>query len=451
MERRENTTVEFKREFTPAINKTIIAFANTQGGTIYVGMADDGSVIGVESIDAVCQQIINIARDTVDPDIMMFLDCHSEEIEGKTIIEVVVRRGSSQPYYLKDKGPVPAGVYVRQGTSSVQASRPAIKRMIKETDGDIYEEGLSREQNLTFQEAAKIFAAKAVPFGENHKVSLGIKNRDGAYTNVALLLSDQNPHPVKVAVFEGVNKEKFRDRKEFSGSLLKQLEDVEFFINMFNRVPAEIVGLYRIDSPDYNSLVIREVLLNALGHRDYSLAGNIHVNIYDDRLEVVSLGGLFGGIQREDILQGVSSHRNSKLANILYRLEFIEAYGTGIPKIMESYKNFRTLPEIRVTANVFAITLPNRNFAAAKVTTIKGVGKTQSKASLEAERIILAMFETREHITREEVEKALSISNTMAKRRLRELIASEKITQEGYALKTRYKLNKKTGKERPGN
>lgn len=449
MEPRESTTVEFKREFTPAINKTIIAFANTQGGTIYIGVADDGSVVGVEDADAVCQQVTNMAHDTVDPDIMMFLDCHPKEVEGRVVIEVVVRQGAFQPYYLKDKGPVTAGVYVRQGTSSVQASRAAIKRMIKETDGDIYEEELSRNQNLTFQEAVKAFADKALPFEENHKVSLGLKNRGVAYTNLALLFSDQNPHPVKVAVFEGVNKEKFRDRKEFSGSLLKQLKDVEFFINLFNRVPAEIVGLYRVDSPDYNSLVIREVLLNALGHRDYSLTGNIHVNIYDDRLEVISLGGLFGGIQREDVLLGVSSHRNSKLVNVLYRLELVEAYGTGIPKIMESYKNFRAEPEIQVTANVFAITLPNRNFAAAttKTATIKGAGKTQSKASLEAERIILAMFEAQEYITREEVEKALSISNTMAKRRLRELMASEKITQEGHAFKTRYKLNKGKRKE----
>lgn len=363
MERRESATAEFKREFPPTIIKTIIAFANTHGGTIYIGVADDGSVGGVEDTDGTCRQITNSARDIIDPDIMMLLDFHLENIKDKTIIEVVVRKGASGPYYLKDKGPVPAGVFVHQGTSSVQASRAAIKRMIKETDGDIYEEELSRNQNLTFLEADK-----AVPFGENQKVSLGIKKHDG-YTNLALLLSDQNPHTVKVAVFEGMNKERFKDRKEFSGSLLKQLEDVEYFINLFNRVPAEIVGLYRIDSPDYDSLVIREVLLNALGHRDYSLSGYVHVNIYDDRLEVVSLGGLFGGIQREDVLLGVSSHRNSKLVNVLYRLELIEAYGTGIPKIMEGYKNFRTQPDIRVTANVFAITLPNRNFKKIKTAT----------------------------------------------------------------------------------
>lgn len=435
--------MKFKREFTPAINKTIIAFANTNGGTIYIGVGDDMSIIGAEDVDTVCQQVTNTARDTIDPDIMMFLDCQQEEVEGKIIIKVAVQKGAFPPYYLKNKGPVPEGVYVRQGTSSVQASRPAIKRMIKETDGDVYEEELSCNQNLSFQQAAKVFEEKAVPFGENQKVSLGIKNHNGAYTNLALLLSDQNPHPVKVAVFEGVNKEKFRDRKEFLGSLLKQLEDVGFFINLFNRVPAEIVGMYRVDSPDYPLQAIREALLNALVHRDYSLTGNIHVNIYDDRLEIISLGGLFGGIEREDILLGVSSHRNSKLVNAFYRLELIEAYGTGIPKIMGSYKDFHSVPQICVTANVFAITLPNRNCDETKMATTKEVGKKQSNASLEAERIILAMFETQEYITREGVEKALSVSRTAAKNHLSALVKGGVIATEGFSSKTRYKLNKK--------
>ena len=121
----ESPTVEFKREFTTAINKTIInktivAFANTKGGTLYLGVTDDGGVIGIEDVDAVCQQITNMARDAIEPDVMMFLDCHPERVEDKTIIKVAVRRGTALPYYLSNKGPVPAGVYVRHGTSSGQ-------------------------------------------------------------------------------------------------------------------------------------------------------------------------------------------------------------------------------------------------------------------------------------------------------------------------------------------
>ena len=106
---RESNTVEFKEELPKdGINKQIIVFANTQGGTIYIGVADD----------AACQQITNMARDAIEPDVMMFLDCHPKDIEGKTVIKVTVRRGTTLPYYLSNKGPVPAGVYVRQGTSS---------------------------------------------------------------------------------------------------------------------------------------------------------------------------------------------------------------------------------------------------------------------------------------------------------------------------------------------
>ena len=151
----ENATTENKREFTPDINKAVVAFANTNGGAIYIGIADDGSVAGLADVDGTMLKISNSIRDSIKPDVTLFLDYQNEIIDGKAVIKVVVQRGTSCPYYLAGKGIRPEGVYVRQGVSTVPATETAILRMIKETDGEKYEDIRSLNQKLTFAEAKK--------------------------------------------------------------------------------------------------------------------------------------------------------------------------------------------------------------------------------------------------------------------------------------------------------
>ena len=147
---------------------------------------------------------------------------------------------------------------------------------------------------------------------------------DHLYTNLALLLSDQCEVTTKAALFQGTDKAVFRDRKEFSGSILKQLEDVYQFIDLNNKTQASFSGLIRIDKKDYPEEAIREALLNSIVHRDYSFSGSNLINIYDDRIEIVSLGGLVSGLELNSIFLGVSQPRNPNLAAIFYRMMLIE-------------------------------------------------------------------------------------------------------------------------------
>lgn len=141
--------VELKREYVDDIKKTIVAFANSEGGTVYIGIDDDGPVCGVSDIDATMLRVTSAIRDTVRPDVMMFVDCNYIDIEGKHVVAVSVQRGTARPYYLQGKGIRPEGVYVRQGSSTVPASDAAILSMIKETSGDSYEAARSLVQQLT--------------------------------------------------------------------------------------------------------------------------------------------------------------------------------------------------------------------------------------------------------------------------------------------------------------
>ena len=216
----ENKTTEFKREYTEDLKYAVVAFANTDGGKIYIGINDDGSVQGIQNTDGTMLRITNMIRDVVRPDVTMFTECTVEEIDGKTVIVLSVQRGTARPYYLSGKGIRPEGVYIRQGASSVPASETAILNMIKETSGDRYEDARSLNQQLTFEKATDYFAKRNLPFGEQQKRTLNIIGADSTYTNLGMLLSDQCVHTIKLAVFDGSKKSVFRDRKELGGSLL---------------------------------------------------------------------------------------------------------------------------------------------------------------------------------------------------------------------------------------
>ena len=359
----EKQTLEYKREYNQKAQNTMLAFLNTDGGVLYLGLSDDGSVYGIDrNIDEEARKISTSFRDSITPDPSGYFKVEPEMREGKYIIVVTVERGSAVPYCYITYGLVPRGIYVRVGSNTVTATSEHIRQMIKDNGTGQFIAELSIEQNLTFECADKVFAEKDVKFGKEQKQSLGLIRPDGRYTNLALILSDQCPYTTKAAIFEGLTKEKFKDRKEFTGSIFKQIEDVHSYLHVFNRTRSTINGVYRVDHPDYPPVAIRESYVNALIHRDYYIEGSVLVSMFDDRLEFMSLGGVMPGVTHDLMRTGVSVARNEKLAQVFYRLNIIEAFGTGIPRIFGAYKNGFVEPEIPVIDGGFLIRIPNMNY-----------------------------------------------------------------------------------------
>lgn len=302
----------------------------------------------------------NGIRDTIIPDITMFIKYTLQENQ---VIRITVGEGAYKPYYLKSKGLKPSGVFVRQGTSTVPASPAQIRAMIKEADGDTFEATRSLEQGLTFEHAKEAFKRYNVDFTKTKYRALGVTLQGNSlYSNLALLLSDQCVHTTKVAVFADTENTKFRDSKEFGGSVFEQLENAYTYLTLCNKTTATFQGLERIESTDYPPEAIREALLNALIHRDYSFSGSIIINVNDAEMAFISLGGLLPGLSTEDIRSGISQPRNKNLAAIFHRLHLIESYGTGIRKIYNLYAAQPAQPRIEVTPNTFKIVLPNTNY-----------------------------------------------------------------------------------------
>lgn len=238
----ESEIVELKEEFTKDIKKGIIAFANTEGGVLYVGIADDGGVKGVSAPVDTLLRIISMLRDSIKPDIMSHVSSKIVELEGKFVIAINVSMGSNLPYYLADKGLKPPGVYIRQGSASAPASESAIRNMIKEADGNSFEKGRALEAELTFKSAQIEFENRNIEFSKAQMKTLGLIKEDGIFTNLGLIISDQCKHTIKVAVFHGKNKMKFKDRREFGGSVFDQINGAYEYIDLLNRTGLEIKG-----------------------------------------------------------------------------------------------------------------------------------------------------------------------------------------------------------------
>lgn len=428
----ENNTTELKREYTPTLIKSVIAFANTSGGSIYVGIEDDGTAVGLADQDGTSLQIMNAIRDSIKPDITLFITCEKKTLQGHPIVQLDIHKGTACPYYLASKGIRPEGVFIRQGSSSVPASETAIRNMIKETDGERYESIRSLEQNLTFAETEKVFTAKNIAFGEEQKKTLGIISRENMYTNLGRLLSDQCHHNIKLAVFDGTEKAVFQNRHEFTGSLLKQAQDCYDYLDRYNNLRSSFEGILRIDKRDYPEEALREALFNAIVHRDYAYSSPTLISIFNDRIEFVSVGGLVKGITLNDMLLGLSMARNERLSNIFYRLSLIEAYGTGIPKILRSYDSCLAKPHLEVSDNAFKITLPNMNM----------IPDAKSEVLIEKEELqILKFLEANKFITRKKAEELLGVSQATANRILKDMISKDLLRLTGQGKNTRYIKN----------
>lgn len=418
----ENDNLEFKRELTDSIIKEIIAFCNTNGGTIILGYDDNGKVVGLNNAKEDLDRLSSKINDSIEPSVNFLVSSRIEVEEGKQIIIVEVLRGTNKPYYIKSKGMTADGVFIRLGATIQHATRETIKEMIIESSGVSFEKNISINQDLTFTYADKLFKNKNLSFGNIEKRNLGIINSDNKYTNLGLLLSDQCPFSIKVARYKDNTKTEFLDSKEFCDeSILSQLEKAYDYLMLINRVSSKIDGIERIDEYEYPKNSLREVLCNIITHRDYEINGSNLIHIFNEKIEFLSLGGLVSGLTIEDIKLGSSSSRNPKLVNIFHRLNFVEAYGTGIPRMYEEYKISTTTPEIKVAPNSFLVILPKLD-----------IKKEYS--------IIINYLKQNVQGTRENFENILKTSKNATINILNEMLEKKIIKKEGFSKNIIYKL-----------
>jgi ATP-dependent DNA helicase RecG len=412
---RETKNIEYKSELTKTYLKTVSAFANYGTGQIIFGVDDDGTVIGLEDPKSDALRIENAINDSLSPvpDFTLEIDDTAH-----TII-LSVEQGRLKPYLYKGKA------YKRADASTVEVGALELKRLMLTGANLTYDALEYNNEHLEFVQLASELNQKVglKSCDENVLKSLELMSVDGIYNNAGALLADANDFPgVDIARF-GSNINIILSRKTFEKmSVLSQMQSALEVFND-NYVYEEIIGEQRIRKFKIPYEAFRETLANAIVHRCWDVPANIKVSMFEDRIEVSSPGGLPEGITKDEYLKGgFALARNPILANVFFRLGYIERFGTGIPRIVYEYTPFKVSPVFDIRESSLCVTLP----------VVEGVSFTKDEST------ILDVFPKGETMTRAQIAEATGMSKDKTIRVLNALIKKNLITQIGSGRSQRY-------------
>jgi len=393
----ENEKIEFKENAkTNTYIKTVVAFANGNGGKIVFGVKDNGEIIGVENEFEVMDGIINAISDSCYPMIIPDISLHT--LENRTIILVEIEGGKKKPYYLKSKG-MQKGTYIRSGaTTRIIEEDYVLKELVLEGENKYFDQQVCHGESISDEEIEKFCEWLEKLARKNSETDTKIKkvtrntllswkvleekNGEIFPTNAYILLSGKEnwevSRKIQCGVFKGETRSIFVDKREFEGSIITQLEKAYKYVLEKINLSSDIVGIYRVDKYEIPPKSIRELIANAIIHRSYLEQNDIQVALYDNRLEITSPGMLLSGVNVKRMKEGYSKLRNRAIASVFAYINIIEKWGSGIPRIMNEMREYGLQePEFIAFENDFRVNLYRKGYNTAKTTQ----GSTQDKTN----------------------------------------------------------------------
>ena len=372
----ECTAYDFKKELErKKIRdwlKSISAYANTEGGSLFFGVQNDGTVVGLDNPQSVADFISEKVNAHLDPLPEWSLIPH--EIEGKAVIEAAVKEGNQTPYYLNLDGTRKA--YIRSGNESVPTEPYQLVNLILKGTNTTWDAVVTRErvEDHSFTMLAKAVRERTkTPWEPKLLESFGLVTADGFLTNAGLLFSDDCDvfqSRVFCTKWNGLEKDDAINDSEYRGNLLYLLQMATSFVKANTAKRWYKLPSYRLNFPEYAERAIEETCINHLIHRDMAVKGSeVHIDIYDDRIEFYSPGGMLDGtrIQDQDYRKVASKRRNPILAEVFSQLDYMEKRGSGLRKIVSrteslaAYTKDKT-PYFRSDSSSFFTIIPNVNY-----------------------------------------------------------------------------------------
>ncbi len=422
--------------------KSVSAFANTFGGALIFGISNEGMVVGLENPEGDAEKVSEAIKTRLDPIPEFKLRFYKTE-EGKVLVILDVYKGDETPYYYSGDGVLEA--YVRVGNESVKATATELKRLVLRGKNTSYD-----SQNSTYKVEDYAFSKlkerykkwTGNSFDDKDLISFGLVNEQGDLTNAGALLADESPircSRLFCTRWNGLNKSggavDALDDAEYSGSVISLIENGEAFIKRNCKMKWRKTANSREEMPEYVERSYHEALINALAHRDYLVNGSeVHIDIYDDRMEIYSPGGMPDGsmIQDRDPLTVPSTRRNPVLADVFNRLGYMERKGSGFGKIISGYEfqiNYSESkrPSFRSDRYQFTVVMPNLNYDVPQdfegnETMSESMSKSMSKSMSELERtrmqIVLHYLDTNKEINSSIAAKLLKVEIKTASRLL---------------------------------
>ena len=382
----ETNRVEFKRELNNRFERAVVSFLNyAGGGEILIGMDDNEIAVGIEDTDTVQLQIVDRIRNNIRPQTLGLFDVVLTKIDGKSIIRVIVSCGQQRPYYIRKMGISEQGCFIRVGSSSQPMSEQMIEELLAKRQQITLQSMNSPRQNLLFKQLCIYYEEKNLEPTKQFIESLDLRQSNGEYNYAAYLLADENGVSIKVAAYAGTDKVDLLETREYGNRcLITATQRILDRLDSENRTFAKITAKNRLEKERVNSIALREAVINAIVHNDYT-KGVPLVEIYTDRIVVTSCGGLVADLSEEDFFKCRSMPRNRELMRVFRDMELVEQIGSGMSRILKAYDRsiFELSPSFTIVTFPFeeAFITPNDKING-KIISILDVLKTNPEATI---------------------------------------------------------------------
>lgn len=434
----EDKRTEFKVKLTDTLEKEVIAFLNTDGGNIFIGVDDKGNVQGnLGNMDLLQRTIKDRLKDNIMPSTLGLFDVVINEKNGKKFIQIIVAKGNERPYYLRGMGMTPDSCFIRVGSSVEGMNNETIFNLFSRRTRNSLKNIKSPKQDLEFKTLKIYYQENGYEINDNFLKKLDLYDDNNDFNYIAYLLSDNNNISVQFAKYEGDDVYNLVENEDFGFCSLIKITD-----NILNKIRLENKTYTKIETPtrkeikmyDYNA--VKELITNALVHNDWCNGYSPKFEIFENKLVISSNGGIQEGVSQEEFLEGFSNPRNPELMRIFRDLNFVEQLGTGIQRVLKTYdKNiFQFFP------NHIRVTVPfNRNeFKDNVILSVNIANDNLNKL----QKSIIKLIMNKPNITQEELARLLDVNKRTIIRNFKGLIDEKYIERVGANKKGYWMINK---------
>ena len=439
----ESSRIEFKVKMVDNLEETIIAFLNSKdGGIIYLGINDKGKIIGLNgNLDLLQRKVKDRIISNIEPSALGLFDLEILEKDNKKYLKIIIARGLEKPYHIKGMGMTSDSCFIRVGSSNEKMSDYLISEMFKERTKNSIKNIVSPNQNLTFTDLKIYYNEKGFDVGSNFEKQLNFFTFDNKYNYLAYLLADENTISIKVAKYVGTDVDELMENYEFGYcSLIKATNRVLEKFRVENKIFTKITYPERKEQPMYDYNAVREVIINALVHNDWTTEYPPKFELFSDRLEVSSFGGIQSEFTEDEFLEGYSAPKNPELMRVFRDLKLVEHLGTGVRKILKKYNKdvYHFFPHfirvsIKYNQNEFEYdNIPNKkeiNYSDLELTSVQ--------------EGIIGLILDRPNITQEEMSNLLGVTSRTIRNHIKYLVDNDYIVRIGADKNGKWKVIKK--------
>ena len=411
----EDVRNEFKIKLTDKFEEEVISFLNTNGGNIYIGVSDKGDIIGINgNIDLLQRTIKDRIKDNIMPSTLGLYDVIVLEKDNKKYIKVIIAKGSERPYYLKGMGMTPDSCFIRVGSSIQSMPKEMINNEFSKRTRNSLKNIVSPKQDLTFSQLKIYYEEKGFSINNNFLKQLDLYTDYGKYNYNAYLLADNNSISIRFGKYDGINSVNLIENEDFGNCCI-----IKATKNILNKLEIENKTFTKIEYPErkeikmYDYIAVREAVVNAIVHNDWSNEYSPKFEIFSDRLVISSNGGIQDNTTKEEFLEGFSLPKNKELMKVFNDLDLVEQMGTGIIRILQSYNkdSFEFFP------NFIRVTFPfNENKFKTNTKEIKNNNLTEIQNS------IIGLMLDSPTITQETLARLLDVNIRTIQRNIKTLI-----------------------------